>query len=103
MKKFLPSVKALAFYFLFSIISTVSFSQVTVVSTAGYSVTVNVQPIAILTTATDCQWGYGYTVKLNYSITFAGNRPPALYDIQGTVGDGSKAIYFDLPEVGGVL
>jgi hypothetical protein len=66
-------------------------------------VNVSVQPVAILTSATSCQWGYSYTVKLNYTITFTGNnRPTALYDLQGTVGNGSKTIYFDMPETQGM-
>ncbi len=103
MKKFVPSILTLSFSLLFSLLSTVSFSQISIVSTNGYTVNVNVQPVAIVTNGTtNCQWGYEYKVKLNYTITFSGtNRPSSLYDLQGTIGDGSKAIYFDLPETQG--
>lgn len=80
-----------------------SFAQTSVTSTKGYTVTLNVYPSAIVPASTsDCRYGYNYNVKMNYNITISGpNAPASLYTLQGTVGCGSDAIFFDLPNNGG--
>lgn len=80
-----------------------SFSQVSVTSTTGYTVTINVYPSAVIpASATNCQWGYNYNVKMNYSISITGpNAPASLYTLQGTIGCGSSTSFYDLPNNGG--
>jgi len=77
-------------------------AQITVVSSNGYVVDINVQPVAILPASSSCAWGYNYNVKLNYLVTFAGsNKPAALYTLQGTIGCNPATSFFDLPNTGG--
>jgi hypothetical protein len=84
-----------------------SLAQCTIVSTDGYSVTLSVQPVAIVPSTTDCPWGYNYNITLNYNITFSGsNIPGSLYTLQGTVRCNTSSstttdLFFDLPNNGG--
>lgn len=57
--------------------------QVTVNSTSGtpYSVTVKIVPTQIIPNSTSCPFGYGYSVRFNYQITFSG-APQGLYTHQ---------------------
>jgi len=72
-------------------------SQITVTSTEGYTVDINVQPESIIA-PNSCQWGYTYKVRLTYVISFIGsNAPKQLYTLQGTVGCGSNQQFFNLP------
>jgi hypothetical protein len=94
--------------FAFSLVSAfTSFAQCTIVSTDGYSVTLSVQPVAIVPSTTDCPWGYNYNVTLNYNITFSGsNIPGSLYTLQGTLrcntsSSSTTDLFFDLPNNGG--
>jgi hypothetical protein len=87
---------------LLSLFQVSSFSQTSVSSTNGYQVNLNVYPAAIVPTSSSCTWGYNYVVKMAYNITLTGNNVPgSLYTLQGTVGCGSSAIFFDLPNNGG--
>lgn len=84
------------------LISTQTFSQTTVVSTDGYSVTISVQPKAIVPTSSSCTNGYNYNVRMDYNITFSGNNiPSSLYTLQGTLGCGTNSHFFNLPNNGG--
>ncbi|MES1223820.1 MAG: hypothetical protein ABUT20_50460, partial [Bacteroidota bacterium] len=77
-------------------------AQINVVSTNGYIVDINVTPIGIDAASNSCKWGYNYTVKLNYHVSFVGsNKPSSLYTLQGSVGCGSSTSFFDLPNNGG--
>jgi hypothetical protein len=79
-----------------------SFSQATVTSTTGYTVTLNVYPSAVVPASSTCQNGYNYKVKMNYAISITGpNAPSSLYTLQGTIGCGSSSIFYDLPNNGG--
>jgi len=79
-----------------------SFSQISVASSNGYQVNLNVYAASINPAPGDCTWGYNFTVKLNYNITFSGsNIPGSLYTLQGTVGCNPGSIFFDLPNNGG--
>lgn len=84
-----------------------SFAQCTIVSSDGYSVTLSVQPVAIVPSTTDCPWGYNYNVAINYNITFSGSNIPAgLYTLQGTLRCNTSSstttdLFFDLPNDGG--
>lgn len=101
MKKNLLSVFTLILVIFFS--NTTVYSQTSVTSTTGYTVNIAIQPEAIITSATSCQYGYNYNVKLNYNITFTGsNIPSSLYTLQGTLGCGSASNFFNLPNNGGV-
>jgi hypothetical protein len=85
-----------------SLLQVSSYSQVSVSSTNGYQVNMNVYPAAIIPASSSCTWGYNYVVKMAYNITFSGtNIPASLYTLQGTVGCGSSSIFFDLPNEGG--
>lgn len=94
--------------FAFSLLSAfTSLAQCTIVSSDGYSVTLSVQPTAIVVSSTDCPWGYNYNVTLNYSVTFSGsNIPSSLYTLQGTLrcntsSSSTTDVFFDLPNDGG--
>lgn len=58
-------------------------------------------PVAVNAPAS-CQWGYNYTVDIEYEISFTGSNPPnSLHTLQGTLGCGSNSQFFDLPNSGG--
>jgi hypothetical protein len=80
-------------------LSVNSIAQISVVSTKGYIVDINVQPVAIVpSSSTNCRWGYNYNVQLSYTILFRGtNIPGSLYTLQGNVGCGTNANFFSLP------
>ncbi len=97
MKKIIISIA------LFCLFAIPSLSQISVVSATGYVVNINVYPEAIVTSSTSCTYGYNYTVRMNYQVTFTGNNiPGSLYTLQGTVSNNSSNIFFDLPNNGGV-
>lgn len=101
MKQTLRTQTLLTFIFI-SLFYSVSFSQISVVSTTGYAVNIDVRPIAVNPASNNCTYGYNYTVKLRYNISITGNnRPSSLYTLQGTVGCGSTASFFDLPNNAG--
>ncbi|MCC7402669.1 MAG: T9SS type A sorting domain-containing protein [Chitinophagaceae bacterium] len=101
MKKNLLSVITVLFLTLLS--KTTVFSQVSVVSSNGYTVNITVVPKSIITYSASCQYGYTYAVKLDYNVSFTGtNIPKNLYTLQGTIGCGSSSIFFDLPNNGGI-
>ena len=79
-----------------------SSAQITVSSTTGYIVDINVRPIAVLPASLSCQWGYNYNVKLSYQVFITGpNKPSSLYTLQGTIGCSNTTSFFDLPNNGG--
>ncbi len=95
MKKTIPSF-IIALFCL--VLSQTSFSQISVVSTNGYTVNIVVQPKSIVTNNNSCTWGYNYNVRMDYNVTFTGNNiPSSLYTLQGTLGCGSSSHFFDLP------
>lgn len=59
-------------------------SQLTFVSTCGYSVTVNATPIEVVR-PTNCQWGYNYDLRFNYTITINGTIPNGSCGGNGTL------------------
>ncbi len=82
--------------------TTQSYAQCVVGSTDGYFVTISVNPAQIIPASSSCEFGYSYTVRLNYSISFSGkNIPSSLYTLQGTLNCGGSSIFFDLPNNGG--
>lgn len=98
MKKMLPSIQVLFTFILISLFPVSSFSQVSVVSTTGYAVNIDARAIAIVPSSNSCTWGYNYTVKIKYNISITGpNKPSSLYTLQGTIGCGSTASFFELP------
>ncbi|MEI9944707.1 MAG: T9SS type A sorting domain-containing protein [Chitinophagaceae bacterium] len=101
MKKFYSQFITL--FILLCVFQVELFSQASVHSSKGYSVNLNVYPVAIVPTSLPCAaWGYNYTVKLNYNITFSGNSSAALlWTLNGSVGCGSNTIGFPLPLTGG--
>jgi len=73
-----------------AIIGTYSASaQVTVNSSNGYKVAIEVIPVSIVTKGNNCKYGYNYNVKFNINIEITGkNKPEELYTLQGTLGCG---------------
>lgn len=71
-------------------------------STNGYTVFLNVRPVAIVPATDNCPGGYNYVVRMAYDIAFIGpNAPGSMYTLQGYISCGSSSIYFDLPNNGG--
>ena len=101
MKKIILSAQILFIILFVSLFPAKSFSQISVVSTTGYQVNLNVYPAGVSTS--NCgSWGYNFTVQMAYNISFSGNNiPSSLYTLQGTVGCGPGAIFFNLPNNGG--
>jgi hypothetical protein len=74
----------------------------TITSDNGYQVNVEVEAVSITPASMSCEWGYNYTVQIEYDITFSGNNIPAeLWTLQGSIGCGSNSLFFDLPNNGG--
>jgi len=73
-----------------------------VTSNDGYTVHIEVEIDDVDPASESCNWGYNYTLELEYDITFSGqNIPNSLYTLQGTVGCGASSIFFNLPNDGG--
>lgn len=101
MKPTLPASFFLSFIFCLSF-SNKSFSQISVQSTNGYSVNINIVPFAIVTNANSCPNGYNYNIELNFNVTFSGtNIPKSLQTLQGTITNNSVSHFFKLPKKGG--
>lgn len=82
--------------------TTRSFSQASVVSTAGYAVNIMVLPTSVLPSTTNCPWGYNYNLRINYSVTMTGvNIPASLYTLQGNIACNTASHFFDLPNGAG--
>jgi hypothetical protein len=78
--------------------------ECTVVSANGYTVTISVNPVAIVpSTTTNCTWGYNFNYRLTYTISLTGsNIPSSLNTLQGYVSaPGYSDNFFDLPNNGG--
>lgn len=78
-----------------------SSSQISIQSTKGYSVNVNIAPEAIVVNGNSnkCTWGYNYNIQFSYTITFTGNnKPKKLYTLQGTIANKSDVHFFSLPK-----
>lgn len=70
--------------------------------TPSYTVHLNVYPEAIIPATYTCPYGYNYTVRMRYDISFTGaGAPSSLHTLQGRVQCGSTNIFFDLPNSGG--
>lgn len=102
MKVTLLPVRTISFFFFLSLCHAQASSQISVVSTNGYSVNIDVTPSSIETAATSCTYGFSYNVRLKYTITLTGsNAPASLYTLQGTVGCGDNSSFFNLPNGAG--
>ena len=97
MKPTVP-VRFALFFFTAVFITIQSFSQVSVQSTAGYSVNVNIYPTEVITTAKKCVNGYNYKLEFAYSVTFSGNNIPRNLDmLEGTITSNIDEHEFKLP------
>ena len=75
--------------------------NLTATSSTGYTVNIEILPVAISTNG-NCTWGYNYNLVLEYSMTFSGsNIPSGLYFISGSIGCGNNSHFFILPSSGG--
>lgn len=69
-------------------------------SNNGYTVHVELTPVAVNTT-TPCQWGFNYSVDIQYNVWFTGNNiPNSLWVLQAEVKC-EHDLFFDLPNTGG--
>jgi hypothetical protein len=94
MKLTVPVSLSIIFFFLLSI---PSFSQISIQSTKGYSVNVNIVPEELIIHSNNCQWGYNYNIKFSYTVTFTGpNKPKSLYTLQGTISNDADVHFFQL-------
>lgn len=76
-------------------------AQVSVTSSDGYTVYVEISPQSIIAPSS-CPYGYNYNVNLNYTVTFSGtNIPASLYTLQGSLTCSSQGNFFNLPNSGG--
>jgi gliding motility-associated-like protein len=76
--------------------------SLTITSTDGYDVTIDIQAVNINPSTMSCAFGYNYTVDIDYDITFSGSNIPAnLWTLQGTVGCTPGTNFFNLPNSGG--
>lgn len=77
-------------------------AQISVISSDGYTVHIEISPQSIVAPGS-CPSGYNYNVYIGYSITFTGsNIPASLYSLNGHLFCTSQDNYFDLPNSGGV-
>jgi hypothetical protein len=81
-----------------SVFSTnTSFSQISIQSTKGYAVNVNIQPEEIVYKGKKCTYGYNYNIKFSYTVTFTGNNAPkSLYTLQGTISNKDVSHFFQI-------
>lgn len=76
-------------------------NPIVISSTDGYEVAVFLNAISVNPSSTNCQWGYNYTVSIEYDIQINGvNAPASLWTLQGTIGCGSSTHFFGLPNGG---
>lgn len=100
MKLTLPTTQLLCIIFTLS--AQISFSQISIQSSKGYSVNIYVAPTNLIVHGQGCTWGYNYDVELEFVVTFSGNNlPSALYTLQGTIVDANASFFFSLPKNGG--
>ncbi len=71
----------------------------TVHSSNGYDVQILVTDLDLVVPFGNmCFWGYLYQVQVTYQVTFTGsNLPASLSTLQGTVGCGPNALFFNIP------
>lgn len=102
--KILPFLlKSALTIFIWTILAQFTNAQCVITRTSNngqWSISVEVTPVAI-NAPTSCQWGYNYTVDLEYNITFTGNPPNSMNTLQGTIGCGNNSHFFNLPNTGG--
>lgn len=91
---------------LFSFVTIIVFNQKAlaqciVLSNNGYQVEISLEPVQLVVPS-NCPWGYGYNVAINYSINIVGqNAPASLYTLQGHIRCGDHQLFFQLPNAGG--
>ena len=80
-----------------ALLSNTSFSQISIQSTKGYGVNVNIQPEEIVFNGKKCTYGYNYNIRFSYTVTFTGdNAPKSLYTLQGTISNNAVSHFFQL-------
>ncbi|MBL0025064.1 MAG: hypothetical protein IPO98_08665 [Saprospiraceae bacterium] len=85
-KRFQIVFLLLLFLILFGNHDTSAQNSVTVTSTDGYSVTIELNPSMVNVTSSYCPSGYNYNVSIPYKVTFSGANIPAggLYTLLGS-------------------
>lgn len=69
-------------------------------SNNGYTVHIELTPVAV-NASTPCQWGFNYSVDIEYNIWFTGNNVPnSLHTLQGEI-ECEDDLFFNLPNTGG--
>lgn len=83
------SLKPVQLGFMLSLFSIIFFNranaQCSVTSANGYVVNVSIVPKTIITSTTDCKWGYNYNVKFDYNISITGPNAAAQYTLQALI------------------
>ncbi|TVR78642.1 MAG: T9SS C-terminal target domain-containing protein [Chitinophagaceae bacterium] len=68
----------------------------------NYIVDISITPISINPATSSCDWGYNFTVDLEYEIAFVGSdAPSSLWTLQGYLKNSEYSLFFDLPNNGG--
>jgi hypothetical protein len=96
LKPTLP-VSVILTFCLTALLSNTTFSQISIQSTKGYAVNINIQPEEIVYKGKKCTYGYNYNIKFSYTVTFTGNNAPkSLYTLQGTISNKAVSHFFQL-------
>lgn len=77
----------------------------TVISSNGYDVDITLTPTTVDApdNAANCQFGYNFTLNVDYSITFSGSNIPASLDnMSANVVCGGSNFFLELPDAGGI-
>lgn len=92
---------ALAALFFLGITSSNAQCTIEVQANNGYVVEVSISPVSV-NAPENCQWGYTYSVNLEYEVSITGNNAPSnLFTLQGSLGCGNNNHFFNLPNSGG--
>ena len=78
-----------------------SFSQCSISSTSGpdYTVTMTLEPIAVITDPPPCTNGYNYNIEMSYDISYSGANRGGMWTLLGRLVCGSDTnLVFDLPK-----
>ena len=99
------STQKLKAFFAALSITVISFhtsAQCSIISTAGYQVSVAICPQSIVVNSTDCPNGYNYNVNFSYNVQLTG-AVQQLYTLQTLINcnSGQQNGYYSLPKLGG--
>ncbi len=71
-------------------------SQCSTTSSDGYTVDISATPVHLNVASTNCEYGYNYTVSMEYNVSFSGaNQPSNLWTLNGYLKCGSNSLFFN--------